>query len=125
MNIINSLRSTVLIFVGLFVTSCAINNTSTSDRYTGDWNFVASTGTSGVIRISEVENGYEAILITGYGEKPINNFQLLNKHISGNFDVMGSTVELNAEIKRNHFEGTLVASSGTYTIQADKDTTDK
>lgn len=109
----------ILLISILMAYSCAVQK-PLSEGYSGDWNFYASSGTTGIIRIVKGEAGYEATLITSYGEKPITNFVLVGKHVSGNFEVMGSDVQMEGDIKGKHLSGTLVSSGQIHTIEAYK-----
>lgn len=115
---LTKLLLSVLIIIVLH-SGCAIQKTS-SNKYSGDWAFYASTGTSGTIRITNSNSDYDAILITNYGEKPITNFNIIGKHIIGDFEIMGTNVHLEGDFKGNHLSGALKTESRSETIQADK-----
>lgn len=119
----------IIIFFALFfilslITGCKVNKSMTGSNYAGDWKFIASTGTSGTLRISRDGSGFSGLLITGYGENPLHDLTIESGHLTGTFEVMGTIVRMEGDFNKDEFNGRLISSDGNHTISAVKILTD-
>ena len=121
----NNLFPLAAIVLMLFIAGGASTKKSKTSvpNYIGQWNWsmdLPDQTINGYLKFSQEDDGVIGVIGGDQGEQQLTDFVIDEEKVSGNFDYMGYSVDMNGTFEGNVLNGTMSAEGYEFPFEANK-----